>query len=240
MIAKKNPRYDLERKRIVLFQIGLMTAGSFTLAAFTYKSPVSDEVLRNRVAVSEIDFQIEEEKEIPKQEIPIIKPIELPQTPQAGGPTITIDPTIGQQIVLTSNGKQDPNPNVGVGGLTFPTGDLNNGDLVKIDEEILDIVDIDAEYIGGYAEMMKFIQENLEYPDDAIDLGEQGRVYVNFVVEKDGSISNVKIERGVSEAIDREAARIVRSMPNWKPGELNYAKVRSRVRLPINFVLKNN
>jgi protein TonB len=240
MIAKKNPRYDLERKRIVLFQIGLLTAGSFTLAAFTYKVPDIDEGRTNSVAFSEINFEIEEKREIPKQETPIIKPIELPQPPQTGGASINIDPTIGQQITLTSNGEKKPDPNVGVGGLNLPFGDLTGGGLVKIDEEILDIVDIDAEYIGGYVEMMKFILANLDYPDDAIDLGEQGRVFVNFVVEKDGSLSNVKIERGVSDAIDREAVRIVRLMPNWKPGELNYTKVRTRVRLPINFVLKNN
>jgi protein TonB len=236
MIAKKNPRYDLERKRIVLFQIGLLTAGSFTLAAFTYKSPVGHDLKGKEVATSSVTFEVEEPKEIPKIE-PIIKPIVIDQTPSAGGPSINVDRAAGELINQTGNTQTNPQSNVGVGGITIPTGDLNTG-IIEVTGEVIELVDIDAEYIGGYIEMMRFIQINLHYPQESIEMGDQGKVYVNFVVEKDGSISNVNIERGVSDAIDREAERIIRSMPKWKPGEMSYGKVRSRVRLPINFVLK--
>lgn len=236
MIAKKNPGYDLERKRIVLFQIGLMTAGSFTLAAFSYKSPVFKDDIVKQVASKEISIELEEPKEIPKMETPIIKQEQQTSDPSSG-PSINV-PTIPTGDINPVGNTNNPiDPTAGLGNVTIPFGDFNPG-TVEIKPEILDIVDIDAEYIGGYIEMMRFIQTNLVYPQDAIEMGDQGKVYLNFVVEPDGSITNVNVERGVCTSIDREAERIIRSMPKWKPGEMNYGKVRSRVRIPINFLLK--
>lgn len=236
MIAKKNPGYDLERKRIVLFQIGLMTAGSFTLAAFSYKSPVFKDDHVKQVASKEISIELEEPKEIPKMETPIIKP--QPETADpSSGPSINVPSIPTGEINPVGNTNNPIDPTAGLGNVTIPFGEINPG-TVEVKPEILDIVDIDAEYIGGYIEMMKFIQTNLVYPQDAIEMGDQGKVYLNFVVEPDGSITNVNVERGVCASIDREAERIIRSMPKWKPGEMNYGKVRSRVRIPINFLLK--
>jgi periplasmic protein TonB len=236
MIAKKNPRYDLERKRIVLFQIGLMTAGSFTLAAFTYKSPILKDDFKKQVASTEIAFELEEPKEIPKMETPIIKP-DMPTTDPDAGPSIDVPSIPTGDVNPIGNTTNPIDPTAGLGNVTIPFGDLNTG-TVEIKPEVFEIVDIDAEFIGGFPEMMKFIQSNLVYPQDAIEMGDQGKVYLNFVVEPDGSITNVNIERGVCTSIDREAERIIRSMPKWKPGEMNYGKVRSRVRIPINFLLK--
>ena len=84
---------------------------------------------------------------------------------------------------------------------------------------------------------MKYIQTNIEYPPTSIEMNEQGKVYLSFVVEADGSITNVAVERGVSPDLDREAKRVVRSMPKWKPGEAKAKKSRTRCRLPINFQL---
>lgn len=235
MIAKKNPRYDLERKRIVLFQIGLLTAGSFTLAAFTYRSPYVDEDFKRDVIASSVSFELEEEKEIPKMDQPIVKQEQQQQT--STGTTINIEKSAGDEIILTGNEKKLIDPNVGLGDLTFKFDDETKTGIIEVEGEVLDIVDIDAEFVGGYIEMMKYVQTNLVYPQDAIELNEQGRVFVSFIVEKDGSISEVSTERGVSKSIDREAERIVRNFPKWKAGEMSYGKVRTRVRLPINFVL---
>ena len=108
------------------------------------------------------------------------------------------------------------------------------------EEEALTIVefpDVEAEFIGGAQAMMKYIQQNIQYPPKSIEMNEQGKVYLSFVVETDGTISNVAIERGVSIDIDNEAERIVRSMPKWSPGESKGKKARTRCRLPINFQL---
>ena len=236
MIAKKNSRYDLERRRTALFFTGLLTAGSFTLAAFNYKSPLDDLDLKRRMEGSSVTFAVEEPIEIPKEE-PIIKPfVEQPQT-STSEPLINIDPNVGQEITVVTVVSTVPDPNVGLDGLNIPTGDLNTG-LVDVDVEPVVWADVDAEFIGGFNEMIKYIKTNMVYPQDAIELNEQGRVYLSFVVEKDGSISGINVEQGVYKSIDREAVRIVRNMPKWKPGEVGAKAVRTRVTLPMVFVLE--
>ena len=83
--------------------------------------------------------------------------------------------------------------------------------------------------------LMEFIQNNIQYPEEAIKNNESGRVVVNFVVEKDGSISNERIVRSVSPSLDKEALRIVSSMPKWNPGKQNGIPVRVRYEIPIGF-----
>ena len=105
------------------------------------------------------------------------------------------------------------------------------------EEGIIEFPDVEAEFIGGAQALMKYISSNIQYPPTSIEMNEQGKVYLSFVVEPDGSISNVVVERGVSPDLDKEAKRVVRSMPNWKPGEAKAKKSRTRCRLPINFQL---
>ncbi len=90
---------------------------------------------------------------------------------------------------------------------------------------------------GGMGEMMKFLQQNVKYPKEAQDQGKQGRVIVQFVVNKDGSISNDTIVRSVDPLLDAEALRVVRSMPNWTPGKQRGKEVRVRFTLPVTFRL---
>lgn len=102
---------------------------------------------------------------------------------------------------------------------------------------IIEFPDVSAGFPGGSSVMMKWINDNLVYPQISIENNHQGRVFVSFVIEKDGSITNVKVERGISVDLDKEAQRIVRKMPKWIPGESAGIVVRSRIRLPINFTL---
>ena len=85
--------------------------------------------------------------------------------------------------------------------------------------------------------MMKYIQQNLRYPEDAKQKGVEGRVFVNFVVEKDGSLSKFKILRSVDPLLDEEALRVVKGMPKWIPGKLGKEIVSMRITLPIPFML---
>lgn len=100
---------------------------------------------------------------------------------------------------------------------------------------------VDSEFPGGPEAMKKFIQDNVNYPEEDIKTNTQGRVYVKFIVEKDGSISDISFMRGgVSPTLNREAARLIESMPPWIPAEdKNGEKVRSRCRLPITFTLSS-
>jgi protein TonB len=160
MIAKKNPRYDLERKRIVLFQIGLLTAGSFTLAAFTYRSPVEVDIDKHRVAHQSISFEVEEKKEIPKLNLPIQKQQFQDRKEQTSSQQINIERSPSDLIIETGDKIKAIDPNAGLDGLTIKTGIDIIIDIEDVEGEVFDIVDVDATYIGGYAEMMKYIQSN--------------------------------------------------------------------------------
>ncbi len=233
MIAKKNSRVDLERKRTVLFQIGLLTAGSFTLAAFSYSTSSITELEKKAVAYEPVTY-IEQIPEVKKIETPRVKP--PTQQNSSNEPSIDLDnQQVSESISETQNTTTLPKPEIG-----FPS-DLVvvNGGGVDIDIENIDpFPPIEAEYIGGVTKMQLDISTDLIYPQIDIELGQQGTVYVSFIVEKDGSVSNVQIERGISETIDREAKRIVRGFPNWKPAENAFGKVRTIVRLPIKFILE--
>ena len=104
----------------------------------------------------------------------------------------------------------------------------------------LTIVDQMPSFKGGEAAMMKFIQKNVKYPVAERNAGISGTCYVTFVVEKSGSISNVRILRGVSggKGCDKEAVRVVSKMPKWKPGKQNGKLVRVQYNLPIKYTLK--
>ena len=110
--------------------------------------------------------------------------------------------------------------------------------LEQIIENIVDFPDVEAGFPGGAAAMMKWFNDNIKYPQTSIEMNEQGRVFLSFVVETNGSISNVKIERGISIDLDREAKRVIKKMPKWVPGESAGRAVRARCRLPINFQLQ--
>lgn len=86
--------------------------------------------------------------------------------------------------------------------------------------------------------MMRWISKNVKYPQTSIEMNEMGRVFLSFIVEKDGSIRNVKVERGISIDLDQEAKRVVMSMPKWNPSFTDGIPVRARIRLPINFQLR--
>ena len=104
-------------------------------------------------------------------------------------------------------------------------------------DSIYQIVDEMPQYPGGEAAMMKFVSENVKYPQEAKDKDIAGRVFVSFVVEKDGSVSTVKVMRGIGGGCDEEAVRVVSSMPKWKPGIKDGKPVRVSYMMPLNFKL---
>lgn len=105
------------------------------------------------------------------------------------------------------------------------------------DETVYETVEQMPEYPGGMSAMMKYLQKNVRYPSVAQENGVQGRVAVSFIVEKDGRISNAVVARGVDPYLDKEALRVVLSMPRWKPGKQAGKNVRFRYTIPVNFKL---
>ena len=104
-------------------------------------------------------------------------------------------------------------------------------------DELFMVVEEQPEFPGGTAAMMQFLSENVKYPNIAQENGIQGRVIVNFVVEKDGSISDIQVVRGVDPALDVEAMRVIGTMPKWNPGKQRGQEVRVRFTLPLEFRL---
>lgn len=104
--------------------------------------------------------------------------------------------------------------------------------------DIHDVVDTAPEFPEGQQALMKFLSQNISYPEVAAQFGIQGRVIIQFVVDKDGSITNVRIARGVEQSLDLEAIRVVLTMPKWKPGLEEGEAVRTRFTLPIVFRLQ--
>lgn len=107
------------------------------------------------------------------------------------------------------------------------------------EEEIFVAVEQQAEFPGGQAALMKWLSQNVRYPETAQQNDVQGRVIVKFVVEKDGSIGTATILKGVDKDLDREALRVVKKMPKWQPGKNNGVAVRSYFNLPVVFKLQN-
>ena len=218
MENKKSNEADLEPIRSSLLMVGLNYIAGIVLAAFTFQTISGDNGMAelNEKSAENV-YQLDEKKE----ETP--PPVETPQ--------VDVPPPVTEDIIEEENTEEEPITVVEVLPVVIAE------ETVIVEEEIIEFPDVEAEFKGGAQAMMKYIQQNIQYPPTSIEMNEQGKVYLSFVVEADGSISNVSIERGVSKDIDNEAKRIVRSMPKWTPGEAKGKKSRTRCRLPINFQL---
>ena len=108
---------------------------------------------------------------------------------------------------------------------------------VKIDKEVFTVVEKQPSYPGGQDGYTKFLIANIKYPEEALKKGVTGTVYVSFIVEKNGAVTDVKVLRGIGSGCDEEAARVVKMMPNWNPGENKGVPVAVQYNLPIKFNL---
>ena len=110
---------------------------------------------------------------------------------------------------------------------------------VEGESDVYQIVEQMPEFPGGVAELFHYISKNIHYPQKAREKGIQGRVFIGFIVEKDGSLSDFKVLRGIGHGCDEEALRVVQSMPKWKPGMQRDKAVRVSYQIPINFKLED-
>ena len=109
----------------------------------------------------------------------------------------------------------------------------------KVEEDVIHVTaEIMPEFPGGMAALMKYLGANIKYPTISQEMGSMGRVIVQFVVDKDGTITNPTVARGVDAYLDKEAIRVISSMPKWKPGVQNGKKVRVKYTVPVSFRLQ--
>ncbi len=221
MEAKKNESVDNERLKWPVTLIGALFISGVVLASFTFEQPIYEEQLSDNGSSGDNSTiaVVEQVKEVEQQE---------------EEQTVVATPPPTAEIKVEENKEEKPKAAV-----TPPQPPkIDVVEKPKPKAEIIDFPDVEAEFPGGAAELQRWIASNVEYPETSIDMEEQGKVYLSFVVETDGSISGIKVEKGVSTDLDREAKRVVRNMPKWKPGEAGGKKVRTRCRLPIVFTLE--
>lgn len=221
--TKKN-----ERMRFVYFQLGLLISFSLTFFAFEWTTYYSVKELKG-VKVIDDDIETvlppvnpEVEKPIVKTEFVVKKIIDKIVIVDDGTTTPTEEPTKEDPVVETKFDKK----------------------WVKVEEyddddetNPLDFVDEMPVFVGGEEKLFQYLANNIKYPKRDMQIGNEGKVFVEFVVGKDGEITDVKILRGVSETIDAEAIRVIKSMPNWLPGKQKGRAVKVRYKMPISFKL---
>ena len=115
-----------------------------------------------------------------------------------------------------------------------------NDTLLTDSGDVFVFVENQPEFPGGDEARIKYLQENIQYPEEAYKAGVQGTVFVTFVIEKDGRITNVKVLRGVGGGLDEESVRVIRNMPRWKPGTQRGKAVRVQYNMPIRFILADD
>ena len=101
------------------------------------------------------------------------------------------------------------------------------------------MVEEQPSYPGGEEARISYLQQNLKYPEEAKEFGIQGKVFVTFIVEVNGSITDVRVLRGIGGGCDEEAIRVIKGMPKWNPGKQKGVKVRVQFNLPLKFTLSN-
>lgn len=231
MEVKKSPQANLENNKQLYFLMGLVVALAVVFTAF-------------ELGQKEIKFQDISSNQIVEE----IENIEItpPDDNLAPPPPPPPAPAIAEEINIVENDvsieqveiiSTDDNENKQQAIFAPPSAGTGRAEAVQ-DDQIFDYLEEMPEFPGGDAEMMKWLTKNVVYPSIASENGIQGRVMVGFVVERDGSVSDVKILRGVDPSLDKEAMRVVKAMPKWKPGMQTGKPVRCRFTIPVNFRLR--
>ncbi len=226
MEIKKSPKADLENKRSMFILIGFVLAFGFTYICFEWTN--------TEVTVHEVENTFINQSE----------DLIIPQTTQIETPPEKIEKPkeVVQQVLKVVSDEVETTATVEIQeqsteeAIEFTPMDVQEEE--EAEEEIFQVVEKMASFPGGNAKLMEFLRKELVYPQIAIDNNVQGRVFVQFVVNRDGSIQDVKVTRGVDPILDEEAIRVVKKMPKWVPAEQRGKTVRSRFTLPVMFKFK--
>ena len=215
MIPKKDPKISLENKKGMFFQVGLAVTLIAVFISFEWKS-----YDKSNYNLGDLNLDDMEEEIIPitRQEV---KPPPPPPPPPEIIEIVEDEVEIENEVEIEET-------------------DTDEDEIIEIeedDEEFFMVVENMPEFPGGDLGLMKFIQKNVRYPAIAKEYNITGKVYVSFIVDKQGSVTNVKIVRGVDKNLDAEALRVVSLLPKYKPGKQRGKAVRVMFTIPINFTL---
>ena len=230
MEVKKSPKADLENKRSTWLLLGYVTVLAFMFVAFEWSE--RDVQIDMSQAVADIVF--EEEIEIPVTE----QPEEVLPPPPPEAPAIVESLNIVEDDVDVESTEIASSEETGQAVEIAYVPPVVEEEEVE-EQEIFEVVEQMPEFPnGGMAGLMQYLSKNIKYPTIAQENGTQGRVTVQFVVNADGSIVDAKVIRGVDPYLDKEALRVINSMPKWKPGMQRGKAVRVKYTVPVMFRLQ--
>lgn len=225
MELKKDPKVDLARQSPLFMNIGLIVALGLCLLAFEWKT--YDDL--SEVSYAPAEVQTEELIDIPITEMPPPPPpviqqpeiVEVPDEEEIEEELVNLDTEITQETVVAP-------PAPPVEAAPAPVEEV---------EEIFQVVENQPEPVGGMGAFMQYLQKNLKYPEQARRMNVEGKVFVQFVIDKDGSPTDITVLKGIGSGCDEEAIRVIKNMPKWTPGKQRGRPVKVRMSLPIVFKL---
>jgi protein TonB len=239
-------RKDYDRN-LVLIMLSLVFGTGILFAAYNgFKKPVqATKVIIDPPRIEDTTVLILDEIEPPKPEVPV-KPEVKPETNQEQFVEMKVVDIKVNDSVLTQEKLYDQQ----IGTITVRkiipndfklVGETKNVQTIVTTpkREIHNTVEKEAFFPGGYPALMSYIQANLVYPSEGIEINAQGKCYLRFIVDYEGRISSVKVLRGIAGCpeCDKEAIRVLKGMPEWEPGKVGGVNVSSYFDLPINFSL---
>ena len=231
MEVKKSPKASLENKRFLFTEIGFVIALLAVLFAFDYSSKEKKvATLETETAAVEVEDMIPITQETPPP------PEAAPKIPILSDQIDVVDDNIKIDDNIFQNLEDDANSGVEIMDYIESAPEEEN-----IEEEAIpfQLVEEKPSFNGGDAnEFSKWVNSRLVYPEIAKENGVQGRVTLQFTVNADGSVSNVKVLRGVDSSLDKEAVRVVSSSPKWKPGKQRDRAVKVTYTFPVIFQLR--
>jgi len=220
MELKKNPKLDYRKKSGLFFNIGLVVSLLFVISAFEWKFVIHE---------PDVDLGRNYAPEEPIMITPTVHPPpKKPVVRQISVIEIVDDDIVVPDLEVKIDINEDP-----VTDIVEFTEKLPDEEV----EEIPYIVETMPSFVGGIGEFYKFVSKNLKYPAQARRMGIEGKVFVHFVVDKDGSLNDIKVVRGIGAGCDVEVMRIIDMSPKWNPGKQRGNPVKVRMILPITFKL---
>lgn len=221
--TKKAPKADLESKKTIFIEIGLVIALAAVLFAFEWKSYEKTEL---NMASMVADDTPEEMVEITQHE----KPPPPPKPPQQTTiiEIVEDDVEIEDEIEIDVEADQETEVEEYI-----PIEE----DDEEEETQIFTVVESMPGFPGGEAARITYLNKNIKYPQMARESGIQGRVFVTFVVERNGAVTDVRVLRGIGGGCDEEAVRVIKNMPNWNAGKQRGKPVRVQFNMPILFKL---
>ena len=231
MEIKKSPKANLENKKFLFMEIGLVVALLMVLGAFEWSTTEGTDLasLGDETAV------VIEEEQVPITQEEQLPPPEVPKEPVMSDIIDIVDDDIKVEDNFLLSTEDDASLGVEIRDYV-----VEQEEEEEVEEEVpFAIVEQKPTFQGGDANTFtKWVFSKIVYPEIAKENGVQGRVTLQFTIETDGSVKNVKVLRGVDSSLDKEAIRVVSSSPKWKPGMQRNKPVRVKYTFPVVFQLR--